>query len=126
MNLASYIQEFEDCMCRGKIHKDKWCNIITSQFKGQVWQDWIDHKELGDEDGYENAKEMVLEMHGVSLLQCIKSTFKTVRHLVLELRQPESTLTVCRRALQPLMSSKSAWKCGSHCLRTVMSVWLRS
>ena len=69
MNLASYIQEFEDCMCRGKIHKDKWCNIITSQFKGQVWQDWIDHKELGDEDGYENAKEMVLEMHGVSLLQ---------------------------------------------------------
>ena len=55
LNLASYIQEFEDCMVRGRIDKDKWCNIILAQLKGQVWQDWVDN-ELGDGAGYELAK----------------------------------------------------------------------
>ena len=72
LNLASFIQEFEDCMVRGQIDKDKWCNIILAQLKDQVWQDWVDNKELGDGAGYELAKEMVLDMHGVSLMQCIK------------------------------------------------------
>ena len=126
MNLASYIQEFEDCMCRGKIHKDKWCNIITSQFKGQVWQDWIDHKELGDEDGYENAKEMVLEMHGVSLLQCIKSTFRLKKDGETFGARATAARVNINRLQKGTTTLDEPWKCGSHCLRTVMSVWLRS
>ena len=63
-------------MVEGNIHKDRWCGIILSQLKGQVWQDWVDHKENGDSTGYDVAKDMVLDLHGVSLMQCIKSTFK--------------------------------------------------
>ena len=44
MNLPSYIQKFEDRMLRGRIAKAKWCGIMVSQLKGQLWQDWVDIK----------------------------------------------------------------------------------
>ena len=71
MNLPSYIQKFEDSMLRGRNPEAKWCGIMVSQLKGQLWQDWVDNEADGDEAGYEQAKEMVLEMHGTSLLKCI-------------------------------------------------------
>ena len=76
LNLASYLQEFEDCTVKGRVNKDKWCNILLSQLRGQVWQDWVDNKEMGDAAGYNLVKEMVLDMHGVSLMQYIKSTLR--------------------------------------------------
>ncbi len=43
--------------------------------KGQAWHDWVNHKGAGDALACDSCKEIVLEMHGDSLLTCIKNVF---------------------------------------------------
>ncbi len=76
MNLAAFIAEFEVAMRGANINKDKWSHILQGQLKGQAWRhDWVNHKGAGDALAYGSCKEIVLEMHGDSLLTCIKNVF---------------------------------------------------
>ncbi len=75
MNLAAFIAEFEVAMRGANINKDKWSHILQGQLKGQAWHDWVNHKGAGDALAYDSCKEIVLEMHGNSLLTCIKNVF---------------------------------------------------
>ncbi len=43
MDLASFIQEFEETMRREDIIKTKWADLLKQVLTGQVWQDWVDH-----------------------------------------------------------------------------------
>ncbi len=75
MDLASYIQEFEETMRREDIIKTKWADLLKQVLTGQVWQDWVDHKGDGSSEAYDVCKAVVLELHGESMLSCIKNVF---------------------------------------------------